>query len=82
MLLDLYTGFSGGSLGGLVFPLYTVCGDPLKGFSIVSEAEVDIFLESLAFSMIQCWQFDLWFLCLYYSQLVHLKVLGSHTTEA
>ena len=32
------------------------------------------FWNSLAFSMIRgCWQFDLWFLCLFWIQLEHLK---------
>ena len=30
----------------------------------------------------ECWQFNLWFLCLFWIQLVYLKVLGSHTAEA
>ena len=29
-----------------------------------------------------CWQFGLWFLCLFWIQLVHLEVLGSCTVEA
>jgi len=29
-----------------------VCCDPHRGFSVVNEAEVDVFLESLAFSML------------------------------
>ena len=29
-----------------------------------------------------CWQFDLWFLCLFYIQFEHLKIHGSHTIEA
>ena len=29
-----------------------------------------------------CWQFDLWFLCLFLIQLEHLEVHGSCTTEA
>ena len=39
----------------------------IKGFSIVSEAEVYIFFwNSLAFSRSSgCWQFDFWFLCLF-----------------
>ena len=45
----LHTGFPGGKLGGLVFPsleeFSTVCWDPHKGFSVISEAEVDISLE-------------------------------------
>ena len=50
MLFDLHTDFSGGRSGGLVFlslenfpqfvVIYTV-----KGFSIVDEAEVVVFLE-------------------------------------
>ena len=31
---------------------------------------------------VKCWQFDLWFLCLFETQFVHLEVLGSHTAEA
>ena len=30
----------------------------------------------------RCWQFDLWFLCLFSIQLEHLEVHGSHTVEA
>ena len=29
----------------------------------------------------ECWQFDVWFLCLFKAQLVHLEVLGSHTAS-
>ena len=37
------------------------------------------FWNPLAFSMIsECWQLDLWFLCLFETQLVHLEVLGFH----
>ena len=28
------------------------------------------------------WQFDLWFLCLFETQLAHLDVLGLHTINA
>ena len=28
------------------------------------------------------WQFDIWFLCLFSTQLVHLEVLSLHTTES
>ena len=54
MLLDLHTDLSGGRSGGLVFPsleefsklvkIHTV-----KGFGIVNEAEVDVFMEFLCF---------------------------------
>ena len=51
MLLDLYTGFSRGRSGGLVFlsleEFPTVCCDPHKGFSVVDE--VDVFLELSCF---------------------------------
>ena len=53
MLLDLYTNFSGGRSGGLVFPslseFSTVDCDPYKGFGIVNKAEIDIFLELSCF---------------------------------
>ena len=53
MLLDLYTGFSGGRYGGLLLPsleeFSTVCGDPHKGFSTVNEVELDVFLELFSF---------------------------------
>ena len=53
LLLDLHTDFSGGMSGGLVFPslekFSTVCCDPHKGFNIVNEAEVDVFLELSCF---------------------------------
>ena len=46
-----------------LFKTFPVCYDPHKGFSIVNEAEVDVFLELLLFlSSKECWQFDLWFL--------------------
>ena len=38
----------------------------VKGFGIVNEAEVDVFLELLLFQWSsRYWQFDLWFLCLF-----------------
>ena len=43
----------------------------VKGFNIVSEEEVDIFLEFSSFSMIQ-----------QMLATVHLEVLSSHTVEA
>ena len=50
----MYTYFSRGRSGGLVFPslseFSTVCGDPqVKGFGIVNKTEVDIFLELFYF---------------------------------
>ena len=39
------------------FPQFVVF-HTVKGFSVVNEAEVDVFLESLAFSVHLCWQFD------------------------
>ena len=55
----------------------------VKGFGIVNEAEVDVFLElSCFFCFSGCWQFDLWFLCLSKSSLEVLEVLSSHTVEA
>ena len=39
----------------------------VKGFSVVNEAEVDVFLEFSCFFLWfnVCWQFDLWFLCFF-----------------
>ena len=38
----------------------------VKGFAIVNKAEIDVFLELLLFQWSNgCWQFDLWFLCLF-----------------
>ena len=48
------------------FPQYVLIYT-VKGFSLVNEAEVDIFIELswLLFLWSRgCWQFDLWFLCL------------------
>ena len=56
LLQDLHTAFSGGRSGCLIFPsleeFSTVCYDMIhtvKGFSVVSEAELDVFLEFLCF---------------------------------
>ena len=58
------------------FPQFVVI-HPVKGFSEVNEAEVKVFLEFSCFSFWSngCWQFDLWFLCFFKIQLVHLKFL-------
>ena len=50
----------------------------VKGFSVVSEAEVLLFfLIVLLFLWSDgCWQYDLLFLCLFYNQLEHLEVLS------
>ena len=53
MLPDLHADFSGGRSGGLVFPslseFSTVVIHTVKGFSVVNEAEVDVFLEFSCF---------------------------------
>ena len=54
LLFDLHTGFSGGRAGALVFPSLSeyskVCViHTVKGFGVVNEAEVDIFLELSCF---------------------------------
>ena len=51
LLLDLHTDFSRGRSGDLVFlslsEFPTVCCDPqIKGFGIVSKAEIDLFWNS------------------------------------
>ena len=72
LLLVLHTGFSGGRSDGLVFPLFKnflqfVMIRTIKGFRVVNEAEVDVFLEFLCFfrDRTDAWQFDVWFLCLF-----------------
>ena len=53
LLPHLYTGFSRGRSGGLVFPslseVSTVDCDPHKGFGIVNKAEIDVFMELSCF---------------------------------
>ena len=53
LLPHLYTGFSRGRSGGLVFPsleeFSTVDCDPHKGFGVVNKAEIDVFLELSCF---------------------------------
>ena len=64
------------------FPQFIVI-HTVKGFGIVNEAEIYVFLELSCFFMIsRCWQFDLWFLCLFENQLEHQGVHGSHIAEA
>ena len=64
------------------FPQFIVI-HTVKGFGIVNKAEIDVFWNSLAVSMIQrMLQFDLWFLCLFYNQLEHHEVHSSHIVEA
>ena len=45
LLLDLSTDSSGGRSGGLVFPPHFVVSHTIKGFGVVNEAEIDVFLE-------------------------------------
>ena len=54
----------------------------VKGFSIVDETEVDIFLPSFLYNPVNCRQIDLWFLILFRTQLGNLEVLGSQNDEA
>ena len=53
LLLDLHADFSGGRLGGVVFPsleeFSTVWCDPHKGFDVVNKTDVDAFLELSCF---------------------------------
>ena len=55
----------------------------VKGFSITHEAEVGCFFGTPLLSpwSIECWQFDLWFLYLSETRVVHLEVLISHTVK-
>ena len=53
----------------------------VKGFGLVNKAEVGVFSGSLLLFLWSngCWHFDLWFLCLFYIQLVCLEILSSRT---
>ena len=65
------------------FPEFVVA-HTVKGFGIVSKAEVDFFFfGTLVFFQWSsgCWQFNLWFICLFEIQLEHLEVHGSHTLK-
>ena len=65
------------------FPQFVVVRT-VKGFSMVDEIEVDVFLE------FPCFFYDpadvrnliSWFLCLFLNQLEYLEVHGSRTIEA
>ena len=54
MILDLHAGFTGGRKGGLAlhllknFPQFVVI-HTVKSFSVVNEAEVNVFLEFFCF---------------------------------
>ena len=64
------------------FPQFIVI-HTVKGFGIVNKAETDVFRELLLFQWSsRCWQFDLWFLCLFQNQLEQLEVHGSRTAES
>ena len=53
MLLDLHTDFAGGGSGGLVVPpleeFSAVVIHTVKGFGIVNNADIDVFLELTCF---------------------------------
>ena len=54
----------------------------LKGFSVVNKEDVFLELSCFFYDPMDVGKFDLWFLCLFYIQLKHLEVLGSHIIEA
>ena len=65
------------------FPQFVVINN--KGFSIVNEAEVDVFLEFLCFfnELMKVGNLSSGFSAFSKSSLnIYLKVLGSHTIEA
>ena len=52
LLLDLHIGFSGQvrwSVNPISFRIFQLAVDPVKDFSVVNEAEVDVFLEFSCF---------------------------------
>ena len=59
----------------------------VKHFSILDETEIVVVvllseIPSLSLLSSKWWQFGLWFLYLFYTQLGHLEVLGLHNAEA
>ena len=60
------------------FPHFVVI-HTVKGFDVVNRAEINVFSGTLSLFRWSsgCWQFDLWFLCLFQIQLEHLEVHGS-----
>ena len=63
------------------FPQFVVI-HTVKGFIIVNEAEIDIFLEFPCFLYDATNVGNFWFLCFFKTLLVHLEVLDSGTLEA
>ena len=86
MLPDLYTDFSRGRSGGLVFPslseFSTVYCDPHSQRLWHSQ-----YIRNRCFSgtlllfrwSSRYWQFDLWFLCLFWNQLNEMINYGHHS---
>ena len=64
------------------FPQFIVI-HTVKGFGIVSQAEIDVFLElSWFFDDPSDVGFDLWFLCLFQNELEQVEVHGSSIAKA
>ena len=53
----------------------------VKGFSVINEAEIDVFFLEFPCFLYDPTNVDLWFLCLFETQLVLIEVLGSHIAE-
>ena len=89
LLPDLHTGFSRGRSGGLVLPspseFFTVYCDPHSQRLWHSQwSRNRCFSGTLLLLKWSsgCWQFDLWFLCLFKNQFEHLEFHGSRNAEA
>ena len=67
--------WSGITISLRIFQLVVI--HTVNGFSVVNEAEVEVFLEFACLCLWSsgCWQFDLWFLCLFspYCSLLPLR---------
>ena len=65
------------------FPQFVMI-QTVKGFGIINKAELGVFSGTLLLFLWcnGCWQFDLWFLCLFKIQLEHLEVHDSCTVKA
>ena len=63
------------------FPQFAVI-HTVSGFSVLNEAEVDVFWDCLAFSMIQCMLAIRLVPLDFLNPACTSEILGSHTTEA
>ena len=88
MLSDLYPDFSRDRSGGVIFLSleeffkWFIVIHRVKVVGMVNKAEIDVGILLIFQRSSGCFQFDLWFLCIFKNQLEHLEVDGSHIVAA